>query len=230
MSKYLLRDEDSLLASDILSDTFPDPVPRTLHVVVRTPLVGEDSGHSDNDRADVPPDIPFQVDLNRHTHAVDIESTSFQPRGSWSSINLNQCQAGFSPPRCQLTLTFGIQQKPPQIDSVTSNDAVVIDASMDGVDGSDLMEFPDNNTDSEPMLIDLRTPDVDGDPERAGYQGSPSGNHEVSTQTSPVRKISRDSGTHEHSPTQSPTNARYCWVNLISRSAYFRYGVYLICF
>ncbi len=45
VSKYRLVEDDFLLASDILSDAFPNPVQGYLHVVVQTPFVGEYLGH-----------------------------------------------------------------------------------------------------------------------------------------------------------------------------------------
>ena len=45
VSKYRLVEDDFLLASDILSDAFPNPVQGYLHVVVQTAFVGEYLGH-----------------------------------------------------------------------------------------------------------------------------------------------------------------------------------------
>jgi len=93
---------------------------------------------------------------------------------------------------------------------------------MDGIDGSDSdLDFPDSDTDSdsEAMLIDVKPPDAEGNPE-VGYQYPPS-NHEVSalsiqTSLAPVRERLRDPDTHERSPgAESPTNSKSCWVNSI---------------
>lgn len=41
LSKYQLVEDDYLLESDIMSDTFPNPDQGYVHVVVQTPFVGE---------------------------------------------------------------------------------------------------------------------------------------------------------------------------------------------
>ena len=45
VSKYQLVDDDNLLASETLSDVFPNPVQGYLHVVVQIQFVGEYLGH-----------------------------------------------------------------------------------------------------------------------------------------------------------------------------------------
>ena len=52
VSKYQLVDDDIALASETLSDAFPNPVRGDLHVVVQTPFVGEYSGQIMNEGAD----------------------------------------------------------------------------------------------------------------------------------------------------------------------------------